>query len=119
MERGDLAGLKRNGEMQKFVGTSEIWVLQGETRGCKREGRCKGQQRKETSGRLWVRRDPRGLQGRREMQRVKREWGEPGAAGRGEASRRGEIWGLHQPHTPCSLPLLPIPSAGRAGMQCP
>lgn len=34
-----------------------------------------------------------------------------GATGRGEAARRGEIWGLHQPHTPCSIPLLPIPTA--------
>lgn len=45
------------------------------------------------------------------MQGVKSQGGEPGATGRGEAARRGEIWGLHQPHTPCSIPLLPIPTA--------
>lgn len=50
MERGDLAGLKGNGERQKFVGTAEVWVLQGETRGCKRGGRCMERGEREAVG---------------------------------------------------------------------
>lgn len=83
--------------MEKGIGTPKIWGLQGrgETRGRKREGRCRGLQ---SNG------ETQELQWRRELQRAGRE-GRPGSWKREERLHgEGRPGGCKQPHPPFPVP---------------